>query len=197
MSKLRPTFCSGLVESDGHRNVEIGNSKNPHADWKGFWINHVMVPWLDYGDLLRRQAEYDEVHFRNEVLGLLTALGDHVISLAELEACCTGGVLMMSAVNVQHHLRNWLVAGVDWGGGGKAHTAVCIGYLDPRTRHFTVVHFSKFRRREDPLSVINQVAALCRNFGVVGIGADAGNGLVNNRLLWAEYRAQYPLTAIR
>lgn len=156
-----------------------------------------MVFWLDYADVQLRQAEYDEVHFRNEVLGFPTALGDHVISLAELEACFTCGVLMRSAANVQPHLRDWLVAGIDWGGGGKASTAVCIGYLEPRSRHFVVVHFSKFRGREDPLHVINQVAALCKNFGVVGIGADAGNGLVNNRLLWAEYQSPHPLTAIR
>lgn len=116
-------------------------AKNPHASMQGFWINHLMVPWHDFAGLLTRQVEYDEVRFRNEVLGLPTTLGDHVISLAELESCCGNWGNLQSNQELNPALRAQLVAGVDWGGGGAASTAVCVGYLNPQDRNFYVIHF--------------------------------------------------------
>ena len=64
--------------------------RNPQATWgAGYWINHVMVPWVNYDELVDRQRVYDPAQFKNEVLGLPSALGDHVVTRAEMEACCT------------------------------------------------------------------------------------------------------------
>lgn len=180
--------------------VRQGNwiAQNPHALWQGYWVNHLMVPWLDFEDVLLRQSEYDDVQFRNEVLGLSTALGDHVITMPELEACCGASPLIPSSAELRHDLRSHLVAGIDWGAGGAANTAICIGYLDPHSRIFKVVHFSRIRGREQGEIVINQIAELCRRFQVFSIAADAGGaGTVLNRLLYQEYTPQIPFTAIR
>ncbi len=64
---------------------------NPHSTWgQGFSISHPMVPWFKakYSEILECQRNYDLVRFRNEVLGLPATLGDHVVTRAELEACC-------------------------------------------------------------------------------------------------------------
>ncbi|MCP6756807.1 hypothetical protein NL533_34795, partial [Klebsiella pneumoniae] len=49
-----------------------------------------MVPWHRgrYDQILERQQTYDPVRVRNEVLGLPTTLGDHVVTRGELEQCC-------------------------------------------------------------------------------------------------------------
>ena len=39
--------------------------RNPTASWgEGFWVNHLMVPWLRYTDILERQRTYDLVRFK-------------------------------------------------------------------------------------------------------------------------------------
>jgi len=64
-------------------------ARNPTSRWgHGFWINHVMAPWHSYSNILKRQADYDPVRFRNEVLGLSTQIGDHVVTRKEMEDCC-------------------------------------------------------------------------------------------------------------
>ena len=47
-----------------------------------------MVPWLNFDDILERRRSYDPVRFRNEAMGLPTVLGDHVVTLQELQECC-------------------------------------------------------------------------------------------------------------
>jgi hypothetical protein len=55
---------------------------NPTSTWgAGYWINHLQVPWLNVGEILARQAAYDPTLFRNECLGLPTALGEHGITM--------------------------------------------------------------------------------------------------------------------
>jgi hypothetical protein len=46
-----------------------------------------MTPWSSYEDLLVKHQTYDICRFKNEVLGLSTTTGDHVVTRAELEAC--------------------------------------------------------------------------------------------------------------
>jgi hypothetical protein len=83
-----------IVCPDCHAELNSGRgewvARNPSARWgDGFWVNHLMVPWLDYDDILDRQRNYDLIKFKNEVLGLPSTTGDHVVTRAEIEACCS------------------------------------------------------------------------------------------------------------
>ncbi len=168
---------------------------NPSATAAGYWVNHLMVPWIQYEDILERRRTYEEALLQNEVLGLPSAVGSHVVTLAELQACC-GRYPMANLLNeVQHEGRAQLVAGIDWGGGGAARTAICIGYLNAE-RNFIVVYFSRFPGREDPESVLNELTDICTRFGVTRIAADSGMGFVNNRLLYGKLRLSLPVMAI-
>jgi hypothetical protein len=159
-------------------------ARNPGAArGAGYWINHLMVPWVNYAELLERQRVYDPALFKNECLGIPTALGDHIVTRAELEACCTDRPMAQSLRDVPPAARPWLVAGVDWGGGGAARTALTIGHLDDRYR-FVVARFDRFPAREAPDRVLEQVARRCADFDIRLIGCDGGgNGNVFNRLL--------------
>lgn len=168
---------------------------NPSAEAAGFWINHFMVSWLNPSAIAQRRRDYDDIRFKNEVEGLPTVLGDHMVTLAELEACCTNFRMATSANAVDAEYRGQLVAGVDWSGGRNAQTAICIGYTN-RSRIFQVVYFATFRPTEDPVTVLDQLGEICRRFDVLSIAADSGMGHVNNRLLYDRHRPEFAYTTI-
>jgi len=147
-----------------------------------------MVPWIDYQDILNRQQSYDGVRFRNEVLGLPTDLGDHLITREEIEACCDDRPFAQSRADVPGAALRLLVAGLDWGGGGFSRTVLVLGYIE-RNRVFRVVRFDRWEPYAEPDQVLNEIATRCRQFQVRFIAADGGGmGRSNNRLLLTKMR---------
>jgi hypothetical protein len=172
--------CQTLLNvADGH-----WVARNPDATWgDGYWINHLLAPWLSYDDVLERQREYDAVKFRNEVLGLAVSLGDHMVTRAQLEACCSDRPMATSIADIPHEFRGRIIAGIDWGGGSKARTVVVVGYMRPDAR-FEICHLARFRANEAPDRVLKVVAELSQKFHVRLFAADGGgNGSVYNPLL--------------
>jgi hypothetical protein len=159
-------------------------ARNPASRWgAGYSINHLMVPWVNYAELLERQRTYDPALFKNECLGLPTVLGDHLVTRQELEACCSQQPMAPSLNAIPRRFRQRLVAGLDWGGGAASRTVLTLGYMDDQYR-FVIVRWDRFRAQEDPDRVLHEVAQRCRQFGVQRIAADGGgNGHVYNRLL--------------
>ncbi|MFZ5832241.1 MAG: hypothetical protein ACOY3P_19320, partial [Planctomycetota bacterium] len=161
--------------------------RNPQSRWgEGYWINHLMVPWVSYPELLAKQAIYDPALFRNECLGLSTFLGDHIVTRAEVEACCTPRPMARALGDIPQRLRGQLVAGIDWSGGGRSgrsRTVLVLGAIEP-PHTFVVYRLERFAAHEDPGQVAHQVAQRCREFAVRLIAADGlGNGSVYNPLL--------------
>ena len=158
--------------------------RNPMATWgDGFTISHPMVPWINYPDVLERQRTYDLVSFRNEVLGLPTTLGEHVVTRAELEACCTETPMAAppcsgGAVSRRHRLGGW--NGVA-NGAGHRHNAPDFT--------FQVQYMCAFHAREEPNRIVTELARQCREFRVAAVAAD-GNGIghVYNRLLFDQFQ---------
>jgi hypothetical protein len=163
--------------------------RNPESTWgQGFRVNHLMVPWINFDEVLERQRTYDIPRFKNEVLGLPTTTGDCVLTDDELAACCDATPMARTLAGVPAMYRQHLVAGVDWGGGGKSRTLLSVGYMDCNFC-FHVVRFERFARTEDPDYELNCVAERCRQFGVQWVAADGGgHGLTMNRLLYDRLR---------
>jgi hypothetical protein len=159
-------------------------AQNAQSTWgEGFWINHLMAPWVDYADLLERQRTYDPVLFKNECLGIPSFLGEHVVTRAEVEACCSDRPMAQSFGEVPAVAREHLVAGIDWGGGGRSRTVLVIGYMEP-DNHFHVVWLERFAASEEPTATLDLLVRTLRKFRVVLVAADAGgNGSVYNPLL--------------
>jgi phage terminase large subunit GpA-like protein len=171
-------------------------ARNPGARWgDGFWVNHLMVPWLSYDEILERRQVYDFAKFKNEVLGMPTTLGEHVVTRAELEACCSQRAIAARADIPPHVLKN-LVAGIDWGGGGTSRTVFVLGYLQS-DKTFHVCRFERFPVTEEPDRVLDGVARLCAQFRVGRIAADGGgNGHVLNRMLLDRLKDRAQLVGI-
>lgn len=155
-----------------------------------------MVPWVNYAELLEKNRTYDPALFKNECLGMPTTLGDHIVTRAELEACCGQMSIASTRQQVPAAYRDHLVAGIDWGGGAVSRTVLVIGYMDDNYR-FVVARFERFAPREDPEFILQEVSQRCRQFGVRFIAADGnGNGHVYNRLLIDRLRGECTLYAI-
>ncbi len=171
--------------------------RNPGATWgQGFRICHPMVPWLNFDEILERRRSYDPVRFLNEVMGLPTVLGDHVVTLQELEACCADRSMARTLEMIPRNAQVPLIAGVDWGGGVHSRTVLVIGRMR-RDYGFEVLYFEAFHAREDPNRVITEIANRCRSFQVAGIAADGGgNGHVYNRILSAKLQPRFGFYAI-
>ena len=185
--------CAAPLEPDASHWVP----RNPQATWgDGYWICHPMVPWLDYHAILDRQRTYDLARFKNEVLGLPTTAGEHVVTRAELEACCSQDRMVHILKEIPVQGRRQLIAGIDWGGGGTSRTVLVIGYMR-RDFIFQVCRFERFAATEDPDRILGAVAQRCVEFRVQFIAADGGgNGHVFNRLLLDRVREVRGLYAI-
>ena len=157
--------------------------RHPDARWEGFALNHLMVPWLEYDAILERQRTYDLVKFKNEVLGLSSTTGDHVVTRSELEACCSEHPMVGTPEDIPLPLQGPLVAGIDWGGGGTSRTVLVIGVMR-QDFCFQILRFERFEAQDDPGYVLEQLAQRCLQFRVQWIAADGGGiGSVQNRLL--------------
>ncbi len=172
-------------------------ARNADAKWGcGYSISHLMVPWLNYDDVLIRQQTYDICKFKNEVLGLPTTTGEHVVTRAELEACCTDGPMATKLAQVPPQGRHRLVAGIDWGGGGTSRTVLVIGFMRSDYK-FQICRLERFAASEDPDRVLSDVAKRCDQFGIRLIAADGGGfGSVLNRLLCVRLQPARGLFAI-
>lgn len=171
--------------------------RRPDAIWgEGYWICHPMVPWLHYDEILLRQIEYDPARFKNEVLGLPSSLGEHVVTRAELERCSQDRPMARSLRDVPAIGRNAMLAGIDWGGGGRSRTVLAIGFMQADFS-LEICRMERFAASEEPDRLISEVARWCQHFRVQFIAADgAGNGHVLNRLLLDKLQLKTPLYAI-
>jgi len=171
--------------------------RNSEATWgEGFWVGHPMVPWLNWDAILERQRVYDAARFKNECLGLPSALGDHVVTRAELEACCGNYRMASTLADVPAAARGVLLAGIDWGGGATSRTVLVIGSMGNDFR-FHIFCLQRFAGSEEPEHVLASVAERCRRFGVRFIAADGGGtGTVYNRLLLGKLQGRVHLYAV-
>jgi hypothetical protein len=162
--------------------------RNPNSTWgRGYSISHPMVPWMigKYEEILERQRNYDAVQFRNEVLGLPVALGEHCVTRAELEACCGSERMIEHGEFAGLGRRVPLFAGIDWGGGARSRTIIVLAII--RDNVFEIKQITALPAREDPNRVLEEVARICNYYQVATIAADGnGNGHVYNRLLFGK-----------
>jgi hypothetical protein len=171
--------------------------RNPQSAWgDGFWICHPMVPWLNYDEILERQRVYELARFKNECLGLPSSLGDHVVTRAELELCSEKYAMASAPAHVPPLYRDYLIAGLDWGGGGTSRTVLVLGFMRTDFK-FQIVRMERFAAQEEPNRILAEVAQRCQHFNVRLIAADGGgNGYIYNRLLHDKLSGRGILYAI-
>jgi hypothetical protein len=187
--------CQGAIDAS----QGAWQPHHPESLWgEGFAISHPMVPWMTdrYEEILEKQRTYDPIRFRNEVLGLPTSLGDHVVTQTEMEACCGTERMLNSDQDAGLGRRVRLFAGIDWGGGVRSRTLVVI--VSMRPDNVCQVHqILALQAREEPNRVVEEVARCCRQHQVTAVAADGnGNGHVYNHLLYGKFQPEHGFYAI-
>lgn len=160
---------------------------NANAEYEGYRINQLMVPWRKWDDILADYGKYTRDRFYNEVLGISFDSGIRPLTLAELKANCNSSVSMaelrLEAFRKQLISDNAPVfAGVDWGQDGSSYTVLTLAtYVNNRFRVFFIHRFEGADLEPDVQ--VAKIIRICRAYRVKVIGVDYGAGYVQNKQL--------------
>jgi len=138
-------------------------------------------------DLLYKYENYDESKFANEVLGLSHSTGTRFLTLDDIIESCEGDACLTMPTERTFRLYDLLVMGIDWSGDGisevSKNAVVIFGRRagDPKQRLQIV--YKKIFPRGDMLKIVKEIAMIANLFKVRVVGADAGEGALNNSYL--------------
>jgi len=139
--------------------------------------------------LLDKYVTYPPSKFKNEVIGRSDSKGARLLTREELEAFCTDRVI--SEYPDPGHTYDYLVAGVDWsGGGGEGNSLTALWIWGVRRAgglHRIVLDtvYSKIYSENNPISgqIIEDIITKLTHFNVDLVIGDAGGGALANDYL--------------
>lgn len=158
-----------------------------HAPFESYRIPQLMVPWLDWPELLYNYEHYPRNRFYNECLGISFDTGLRPLTMQQLRACCNDDVFMGDVENYrQLSYSQPVFAGIDWGGGGvdgTSFTVLTLGtYIDSKFRIFYAHRF--MGEDTEPEKQLTKIEEIITIFNVRLVGVDYGGGFhPNSRLL--------------
>jgi len=111
---------------------ELISAAHPQAKWasmnprtpsnenkvafEGYRIPQLMVPWVDWQEVLEAQEHYPRAQFMNEKLGMSYDSGVRPITRAQLQSCCMSHIRMGDIEQFKELAQGRRVyAGIDWG----------------------------------------------------------------------------------
>lgn len=181
------------------------NAQHPMAQWaamnpeirkkladpfEGFRIPQLMVPWLEWHEILDKQTKYSRQKFYNEVLGLSYDSGTRPLTRQDLIDNCEPGLLMtpthLSQTLAHLGQTSPVFCGVDWGTGEGSFTVLALGaYIRSK---FTVFYVHRFEGQEtEPEVQMDLIEQLIKSWNVQLVGADYGGGFDRNDRLIRKF----------
>lgn len=88
----------GKELSDNDRQGGRWQAKFPERESRGYWINQLMVPWVDAKLILKQQEDMDTQSFHNMVLGLPYQASEYLINRESILRACVPGEASKSDV---------------------------------------------------------------------------------------------------
>jgi phage terminase large subunit GpA len=154
--------------------------------FEGYRISQLMVPWVDWTEILISYENAGRDKFYNEVLGISYDSGMRPLTKAQLQAVSNPQISM-----VQSELDKYraigagqpIFAGIDWGSGEHSYTVLTLAtYIQ---RKFRVFYMHRFTGDEvEPDRQMDLIIEMLRYMSVDLIGTDYGGGLFpNDRLI--------------
>ena len=83
--------------------------------FEGYRIPQIMVPWVDWGEILTAKERYPTVQFNNEVLGLSYDSGARPLTRAQVKAICRKDIHFVDVEENARKCNGHVFAGLDWG----------------------------------------------------------------------------------
>lgn len=152
--------------------------------YEGFRVPQLMVPWLDWHEILDKYKKTERGVFYNEVLGLSYDSGLRPLTRQDVIDNCKPGLFMSesSLRELRHQIGGSLpvFAGIDWGTGEGSYTVLSLGtYLyDGR---FTIFYIHRFEGPEsEPQRQLELIEQILRYWNVTLVGCDYGGGYYQN-----------------
>lgn len=162
-----------------------------NAEWKGFRIPQIMVPWVPWTpmpdaprSIISKLEDYDEAQFYNEVLGYAHDLAEKPLTQEDLRKC-TNESLRNSEDNLA--LLNSrsvpIFAGIDWGTrSNKSYTIFTAGYFSGDK--YVVAFMKRYEGSQSDYSyIIPDIQRMITKYNIVAIGGDQGIGFAQNDIL--------------
>ena len=129
----------------------------------------------------------DPTTFYNEVLGISHSSGTRTITEDNIIQCCTGPKPREFPDENIFRKFGHTFMGIDWSGDGQSlvskNTIVIIGIRNGDVSLTPRILFSKVYPRQDYMTTINDIVMLANAWKVRLVGADAGEGALNNSFL--------------
>jgi len=164
--------------------------------FEGYRIPQLMVPWVEWDDILHKQRQYSRAKFYNEVLGLSYDSGTRPLTRQDVRDNCWSKLSMQHYLEVAEKYSSGypVFMGIDWSGGSEnAFTVVCLAAYLPITsgEEFVYFYFKRFEGLEsEPEVQIREIMRLIDKFNVSYVGADYGGGFWPNDTLVRQYGAE-------
>ena len=157
------------------------------APFESYRIPQLMVPWVDWDELLYNYEFYPRAKFYNEVLGISFDSGLRPLTMAQIRACCSEDIHMADVAKyVNLSYAQEFFVGIDWGTGENAYTVICLGtYIENK---FRIVYIHRYTGEDtEPPKQLAKIIELCETFNVRLIGADYGGGFDRNDTLVRKF----------
>lgn len=172
-------------------------SMNPRSEnnvekvtFEGYRIPQIMVPWVDWVEILEAQEHYPRAQFMNEKLGLSYDSGNRPITKAQLEACCRPHIRLTDIENFRRLAQGRpIYAGIDWGTGERSYTVIALGGYFGST-NFSIFYVHRFTGPDlEPDRQLDLISQMITQLQVQVIGCDYGGGFHNNKTLIQRFGA--------
>lgn len=186
---------------------ELIDAKDPDCQWaalnpnpkvekpfEGYRIPQLMVPWIEWVDILDKQRKYSRAKFYNEVLGRSYDSGTRPLTRQDMIDNADDRVKIRNYKKVAKQFSGSvpIFLGVDWGTGEGTYTVVTLGgYMPWAPDYFTFFFMHRFEGVEtEPKIQIEKITNLVRMMNVQVIGADYGGGFWPNDELTRSFGAE-------
>ena len=171
--------------------VKTGNP-NPKFDiFEGYRIPQLMVPWLEWSNILTKYNQYPRAKFYNEVLGASFDSGQRPLTRQDVyDNCDPDWSMSAESLSKLKGKLSQTYAGIDWGQDStNSYTIITIGaYIDGK---FRIIFAHRFSGAEaEPKLQIEKIKKLLVAFKVARVGVDYGGGYWPNDELLRSYGSQ-------
>lgn len=155
--------------------------------FEGYRISQLMVPWVDWNEVLIAYERHGRDKFYNEVLGISYDSGLRPLTRAQVQACCNPDVSMLDTKPYKlMSAAQPVFAGIDWGTGENSYTVISFcTYVNRKFRCFYMRRF--VGEYTEPERQMDTIVELCKYFNVALIGCDYGGGFYPNDRLVREF----------
>jgi hypothetical protein len=166
---------------------------NPGAEFEGFRICRLMVPWFfkdqdKWKTVLQSYERYPRAQFFNEILALSYDSGTKPISRLDLIRACDNRYnnTEEQAAEIAKNYPTWI--GIDWGTGENTYTVMSVVSYCRNDDSLQVIFMKRFDGPlTDPDLQLREIKRLAARFNFKFIGADYGQGFVQNHDLVTTY----------